>query len=300
MLDHPRSHGRQVHHLPPLPAPRRDLRQALTTAATVRRDMLLHRVGRVDERQTVPRVPQLAPRRPSTAHPQALGVRLDAWPIRGGRLPTVATVRLQLSPQGRILGPQGRVLSPQRRARALQRTDPGGEGLHVGHHRDQQRRDLCWLVRSSARSETPRPPHRGRLITARRGPVSRGSVHGSVPSFHPRMSEPASTGPAAPGGHALRPASEASHRRQRQQIWRGLRPRGPDDQHRAGAHSVPCAKGERRCFILHPFRLMHEELNWQAPFSAIWPARCYREGDTGTLLSRCSGTPAADRVHARA
>jgi len=37
------------------------------------------------------------------------------------------------------------------------------------------------------------PPHRGRLITARRGPMSRGSVHGSVPSFHPRMSEPAST-----------------------------------------------------------------------------------------------------------
>jgi len=30
--------------------------------------------------------------------------------------------------------------------------------------------DLCWLVRSSARSETPRPPHRGRLSTARRGP----------------------------------------------------------------------------------------------------------------------------------
>ncbi len=44
------------------------------------------------------------------------------------------------------------------------------------------------LVRSSARSEAPRPPHRGRLITARRGPVSRGSVHGSAPSFHPRMS----------------------------------------------------------------------------------------------------------------
>ncbi len=33
--------------------------------------------------------------------------------------------------------------------------------------------DLCRLVRSSARSEAPRPPHRGRLITARRGPVSK-------------------------------------------------------------------------------------------------------------------------------
>ena len=31
---------------------------------------------------------------------------------------------------------------------------------------------VCWLVRSSARSEAPRPPHRGRLILARRGPVS--------------------------------------------------------------------------------------------------------------------------------
>ncbi len=41
---------------------------------------------------------------------------------------------------------------------------------------------LCWLVRSSARSEAPRPPHRG--------PVSRGSVH----RFQPRMIEPASTG----------------------------------------------------------------------------------------------------------
>ncbi len=47
---------------------------------------------------------------------------------------------------------------------------------------------LCWLVRSSARSETPRPPHRGRLSTARRGPVSQGSVHGSAPRFQPRMS----------------------------------------------------------------------------------------------------------------
>jgi len=53
---------------------------------------------------------------------------------------------------------------------------------------------LCWLGRSSARSEAPRPPHRGRLITARRGPVSWGSVHGSAPSFQPRMSSPASTG----------------------------------------------------------------------------------------------------------
>ncbi len=33
--------------------------------------------------------------------------------------------------------------------------------------------DLCWLVRSSARSETPRPPHRGSLSTARRDPVSK-------------------------------------------------------------------------------------------------------------------------------
>ncbi len=47
---------------------------------------------------------------------------------------------------------------------------------------------LCWLGRSSARSETPRPPHRGRPITARGGPVSRGSVHGSAPSCQPRMS----------------------------------------------------------------------------------------------------------------
>jgi len=47
---------------------------------------------------------------------------------------------------------------------------------------------LCWLVTSSARSEAPRPPHRGRLITARRDPVSRGFVHGSVPSFQTRMS----------------------------------------------------------------------------------------------------------------
>jgi len=33
---------------------------------------------------------------------------------------------------------------------------------------------LCWLVSSSARSEAPWPPHRGSLITAHRGPVSRG------------------------------------------------------------------------------------------------------------------------------
>ncbi len=48
---------------------------------------------------------------------------------------------------------------------------------------------VCWLVRSSARSEAPRPPHRGSLSTTRRGPVSRGGVH----SFQGRMSEPAST-----------------------------------------------------------------------------------------------------------
>jgi len=47
---------------------------------------------------------------------------------------------------------------------------------------------LCWLVSSSARSETPRPPHRGRLIPARRDPVSRGFVHASVPRFQGRMS----------------------------------------------------------------------------------------------------------------
>jgi len=42
---------------------------------------------------------------------------------------------------------------------------------------------LCWLVTSSARSETSQPPHRGRLITECRDTVLRGSVHGSVPSF---------------------------------------------------------------------------------------------------------------------
>jgi len=41
--------------------------------------------------------------------------------------------------------------------------------------------DPCagWL-RSSTRSQAPRPPHRGCLSTARRGPVSRGSVPGSA------------------------------------------------------------------------------------------------------------------------
>ncbi len=53
---------------------------------------------------------------------------------------------------------------------------------------------LCWLVRSSARSEAPRPSHRGSLITARRGPIFRGCVHGAVYNFQGRMSEPASTG----------------------------------------------------------------------------------------------------------
>jgi len=42
---------------------------------------------------------------------------------------------------------------------------------------------LCWLLASSARSEAPRPPQRDGLITARRGPVSRGFVPGSVHSF---------------------------------------------------------------------------------------------------------------------
>jgi len=35
---------------------------------------------------------------------------------------------------------------------------------------------LCWLVTSSARAEPPRPPHRDRLITACRGPVSKEGV----------------------------------------------------------------------------------------------------------------------------
>ncbi len=42
---------------------------------------------------------------------------------------------------------------------------------------------LYWLVTSSARSEAPRPPHRGSPITAHRNPVSRGCVPGSVHSF---------------------------------------------------------------------------------------------------------------------
>jgi len=81
MLDDPCPHGGDVHHLPPLPALRGDPLQALPTAGTLGRAMLLHLVGLLDKRQAVPRVPYLAPRRPATAHPLALGVRLDAWPI---------------------------------------------------------------------------------------------------------------------------------------------------------------------------------------------------------------------------
>ncbi len=65
--------------------------------------------------------------------------------------------------------------------------------VHVNQLRDWRRTaleglPLCWLVTSSARSEAPRPPHRGSLIPARRDFVSRGFVHGSVHSFQTRMS----------------------------------------------------------------------------------------------------------------
>lgn len=46
---------------------------------------------------------------------------------------------------------------------------------------------VCWLLRSSARSEEPLPPQRGSVITANRSPVFRDSVQGSVHSLRPRM-----------------------------------------------------------------------------------------------------------------
>jgi len=127
MFDHPRPHGRDVHDLPPLPALHRDTRQALPAASTLRGGVLLHRVGLRDKRQTVPGVPHLAPRWPSTAHPLALWVRRDAGPIRGGGLPAVAAVRLQLGAQGSVLRPQRRVLS-------LQHPHTGGPRLQLGRH----------------------------------------------------------------------------------------------------------------------------------------------------------------------
>jgi len=74
--------------------------------------MHLHRVGGVDQGQGMPLMPRLPPWLPSTDHPLALGVGLDAWTIRRGRLAAVVTVRAPC-------GAQRRVLRPQRRVRAL-------------------------------------------------------------------------------------------------------------------------------------------------------------------------------------
>jgi len=119
---------------------------------------------------------------------------------------------------------------------------------------------LCWLVRSSARSETPRPPHRGRLITARRGPVFRGSVHGSVPSFHPRMSEPARTGAARSGDRPATGAVRHATARLLPHPVRGRRPlchrpthrdpASPDHPRGAGTRSGRPGVGPERAKLL--------------------------------------------------